>query len=196
MLTQGWLHRAVHLAEVTHSRRYMTTISSGVPHVVQVNPQTGLLRLRRIVEGSVDEGLQVLVSRLSHGENEKKAAVRAAGKAGAALAPNAVSIYPVKFVVETENFKDIHLASVWCVEVDSKDGTAPHGDAASEVLWLDRDAAIAAAEDGTSSKSKLALGKAAQIAVIELAKLNETHFSCHGPSDAETVPVMNEAERK
>lgn len=128
-------------------------------------------------EGSVDEGLQVLVSRLSQGESEHKAAVRAARVAGEGLEPMIVSVHPVKFAVETESLKDVHLASVWCVEVDAAVSEAPHeGEPAGQTPWVDRATAVAAVEEGGSAK--LVLGKAAQIAVIELAKLNETQFSC------------------
>ena len=136
-------------------------------------------------EGSVDEGLQVLVSRLSQGESEHKAAVRAARVAGEGLEPMIVSVHPVKFAVETESLKDVHLASVWCVEVDAAVSEAPHeGEPAGQTPWVDRATAVAAVEEGGSAK--LVLGKAAQIAVIELAKLNETQFSCFGRSSTRT----------
>jgi len=155
----------------------------------QVNPQTGLLRLRNSwPEGGVDEGLQVLLSRLGRGETEATAAARAAVLAGATRAPTAVSIHPVKIAVEMETLKDVHLASVWCVEVgDSTVLPEPSRDAEDGLeessigtQWLDRATAVAGAEEGATSK--VMLGKAAQVTVIELAKRNQTHFSCPEPA--------------
>jgi len=156
-LTQGWLHRAVHLAEV--------------------DPGTGLLRLQD-AEG---EPLEVTVERVRPGEGYEEAALRAANLAKGSQGPVRISSDPVKVTYLGDYSKDVHLAEVWCVEVPSPElgGPSAGGDS-----WLSPAAAGQTQLPPVDlGQTQLPLAKSTQLVVQQMlarasSKANLTHFGC------------------